>query len=138
MAADVGAAFEAFPPEHRETLFLIRDLVLATAAADARIGRIEESLKWREPAYRPASGVGTTVRLGISRKRPGACAMFVNCRTTLIATCRDLYPDAFAFEGSRALLVQAGAPLPVNAISHCTSLAFRYHAKIGAPRPQRP
>jgi len=68
----------------------------------------------------------------------GACAIFVNCRTKLIATCRDLYPDAFAFEGSRALLVQAGAPLPVNAISHCTSLAFRYHAKIGAPRAQRP
>jgi hypothetical protein len=133
IAPQVAAAFDAFAPVQRATLLALRDLVLETAAAHPGVGEIEESLKWGEPAYRPIRPrTGTTVRLGVSPKSPGACAIFVNCKTSLLATYRDLYPDAFTFEGDRALIVPAGEPLPADAIGHCVSLALTYHQKARA------
>ena len=129
----VTAAFEAFPPAQRATLLALRDIVLETAASHPAIGDLEESLKWGEPAYRPIRArTGTTVRLGVSPKSPGACAIFVNCKTSLLATYRDLYPEVFGFEGDRALLVLADGALPVEALSHCISLALTYHLKARA------
>jgi Domain of unknown function (DU1801) len=126
----VAVAFEAFAPAQRETLHALRNLILDTVSQNAQIGTLEESLKWGEPAYRPKGNrIGTTVRLGISPKAPQACAIFVNCKTSLMATFRDLYPDAFDFEGDRALILAAGSPIPVDAVSHCVSLALTYHAQ---------
>ena len=130
MIPEVAAAFDAFAPVQRATLLTLRDLVLATAAAHPAVGEIEESLKWGEPAYRPIRArTGTTVRLGVSPKSPGACAIFVNCKTTLLATYRDLYPGVFGFEGDRALILPASGMLPVEAVGHCVSLALTYHLK---------
>jgi hypothetical protein len=72
---------------------------------------------------------GTTVRLGVS---PGACAIFVNCNTSLLATYRDLNPDVFAFEGDCALVLPAGGALPVEAVRHCVRLARTYNRKARA------
>lgn len=69
---------------------------------------------------------------GVSPKSPAACAIFVNCKTRLLATYRDLYPDVFGFEGDRALIVPAGGTLPKEALSHCVSLALTYHLKARA------
>ncbi len=126
----VAATFAAFAPPQRQTLLSLRDIILDTAATNPMIGPLDESLKWGEPAYRPARNrVGTTVRLGVSPKSPQACAIFVHCKTTLLATFRDLYRDDFGFEGERALILPAGQPIPVEAVSHCVSLALTYHAK---------
>ena len=125
----VAAAFDALPAPQRERLLVVRDLVFETAAANPAIGALAESLKWGEPAYRPVRArTGTTVRLGISPGAPGACAVLVNCKTSLMATYRDLYPDQFGFEGERALVLDLGRPLPMEALSHCLSLALTYHA----------
>ena len=130
MAAPVAAAFDAFAPAQRETLLALPDLILATAAANPAIGEIEEMLKWGEPAYRPRRvRTGTTVRLGVSPRSPGACAILVNCKTSLLATYRDLYPETFGFEGDRALILPAGSALPKDAMGHCVSLALTYHLK---------
>jgi hypothetical protein len=130
VSPEVAAAFDAFAPAQRSTLLALRDVVLDTAAAHPGVGEIEESLKWGEPAYRPIRArTGTTVRLGVSPKSPDACAIFVNCKATLLATYRDLYPDSFAFEGDRALIVPAGGLLPVEAVGHCVTLALTYHLK---------
>jgi hypothetical protein len=129
----LAAAFEAFPAAPRARLLAVRDLVLETAAANPVIGPLVESLKWGEPAYRPAKvRVGTTVRLGISPRAPQACAVFVHCKTTLMASYRELYPDSFGFEGERALILDLNRPLPTEALRHCLSLALTYHARPAA------
>lgn len=133
MKPEVKAAYDAFAPAQRTTLLALRDLTLATAAMHPAIGPLDESLKWGEPAYRPARG-GTTVRLGVSPKSPAACAIFVNCKTSLLATYRDLYPQTFDFEGDRALILPAAAPIPADAVSHCVSLALTYHARAKVRR----
>lgn len=130
---EVAAAFAAFASPQRQTLLDLRRIILDTAATNPLIGPIDESLKWGEPAYRPVRNrVGTTLRLGVSPKSPQACAIFVHCKTSLMATFRDLYPDDFAFEGERALVLPAGSPIPVEAVSHCVSLTLTYHARIRA------
>ena len=129
----VAEAFAAFALTQRQTLLTLRTIILDTAATNPLIGPIDESLKWGEPAYRPVRNrIGTTVRLGVSPKSPQACAIFVHCKTSLVATFRDLYPEDFAFEGERALIVPAGAPIPVEAVGHCVSLALTYHARTKA------
>jgi hypothetical protein len=130
---EVATAFDAFAPGQRKTLLALRDIILETAAAHPAIGELDESLKWGEPAYRPKRALtGTTVRLGVAPKSPGACAIFVNCKTSLLATYRDLYPGVFGFEGDRALIVPAGDTLPAEAVSHRVSLALTYHMKVRA------
>lgn len=127
--AKVAAVFDRFAPAQREALLALRALVLA-AADNPAVGALEESLKWGEPAYRPIRPrTGTTVRLGVSPKSPGACAIFVNCKTTLLAAYRDLYPESFGFEGERALILDPAQPLPAQAVAHCVDLAFTYHAR---------
>ncbi len=124
----VAAAFNAFPAAQRDRLLQVRALVLETAARNPAIGSLVESLKWGEPAYRPAKArTGTTVRLGISPAAQ-ACAVFVHCKTTLMASYRDLYPESFGFEGERALILDLDRPLPAEALRHCLSLALTYHA----------
>ena len=126
----VAVAFDAFPAAQRERLLQIRALVLETATGNPAIGPLVESLKWGEPAYRPARArTGTTVRLGISPGAPQACAVFVHCKTSLMASYRDLYPQSFGFEGERALILDLDRPLPIEALRHCLSLALTYHAK---------
>ena len=126
----VAAAFDALPAPQRHRLLAVRELVFATAAATPAIGALTESLKWGEPAYRPVRArTGTTVRLGITPRAADACAVLVNCKTNLLATFRDLYPDSFGFEGERALILDPARPLPMDALSHCLSLALTYHAR---------
>ena len=126
----VAAAFDALPARQRHRLLAVRDLVFEIAAATPAIGPLAESLKWGEPAYRPVRPrTGTTVRLGITPGAADACAVLVNCKTSLLATFRDLYPDRFGFEGERALILDLARPLPVEALSHCLSLALTYHAR---------
>ena len=131
----VAAAFDALPAPQRARLLAVRELVFETAAAHPAIGVVVESLKWGEPAYRPARArVGTTVRLGISPGAPGACAVFVHCKTRLMASYRDLYPEVFDFEGERALILDLGAPLPAEALKRCLALALTYHARPAVAR----
>jgi len=126
----VAAAFGAFPVRQRDRLLAVRNLVFETAALTPAIGALVESLKWGEPAYRPSRArVGTTVRLGVPPSAPHACAVLVNCRTTLMATFRDLYPDRFRFEGERALILPMDRPLAAEALRHCLSLALTYHLR---------
>jgi len=53
----------------------------------------------------------------------------VPCQTTLIATYRSLYSDALAFEGKRAIVLDAAAPLPRDAVAECIALGLTYHRR---------
>jgi hypothetical protein len=113
MPADVAAAFSAFPAGVRARLLEVRDLIFETAAAIEGVGPLTETLKWGEPAYlTQATGSGSTIRLGRSRSSERPCAVLFNCRTTLVDDFRSQFPDVFAYEKNRAILLDARERLP--------------------------
>ena len=130
MPADVAAAFSAFPAGVRARLLELRDLFFETAAAIEGVGPLTETLKWGEPAHlTQATGSGSTIRLGWFRSSERACAVLFNCRTTLIDDFRSQFPDVFAYEKNRAILLEASKPLPEAPLSTCLGMALTYHRR---------
>jgi hypothetical protein len=128
MPANVAATFAAFPERVRARLLEVRDLIFEAAAAIEGVGPLRETLKWGEPAYlTETTGSGSTIRLGQSRSSERECAVLFNCRTTLVDDFRERFPDIFAFEKNRALLLDAGKPLPKAPLSTCLGMALTYH-----------
>jgi hypothetical protein len=72
-----------------------------------------ETLKWGEPAYLPKKArVGTTVRINAVKGSADRYGAYFHCQTTLLESFRHLYPDAFTYEGSRAILFRLGEAYP--------------------------
>ncbi|MGZ5994040.1 MAG: DUF1801 domain-containing protein [Caulobacteraceae bacterium] len=129
----VRAAFDACEPKVRDALLDLRGLILETAAATPGVGPLTEALRWKQPSYlTEASGSGTTVRIDAVKGAAGRYALYVNCKTTLLESYRHLYPDAFRFEGRRALVLDAAEPPPREALAHCIALALTYHHRKAA------
>jgi hypothetical protein len=117
-----------YPPKIRRKLFVVRELIFKTAAGIPGVGRLEESLKWGEPAYLTTdSGSGSTVRLGWVRSKPTLFAVYFNCNTTLVDTFRTLYPTGLRFEGNRAIVFAEDDELPFADLSACIAASLTYH-----------
>ena len=58
---------------------------------------------------------------------PPSC--FFNCKTSLVTEFRDAFPDAFGFEGNRALLLDADRPVARAALAQCIAAALTYHRR---------
>lgn len=130
MPTDVAATFSAFPEHVRARLLEARDLILETAADIEGVGPLTETLKWGEPAYlTEATRSGSTIRLGWSRSSERECAVLFNCRTTLVDDFRERFPDVFAYEKNRAILLDAREPLPRAPLSSCLGMALTYHLR---------
>ena len=128
--ATVAAQIDAYPAGLRADLLRLRELIFETAEGCEEVGALSETLKWGQPAYRPEKPrVGTTIRLGMAKNRPGDVALLFHCQTTLVADFRELYRDQFGFEGNRALVLAQGKKLPRDALRHCIALALTYHAR---------
>ena len=118
-----------WPPHAQVHFNAVRRLVLH-AAREADVGPLTESLKWRQPAWRPERpNQGSTLRLNWSPASPAALTLFVDCKTTICATMREIYPTTFRYEGTRALHLSADEPYPDQAIDHLARLTFTYHRK---------
>lgn len=129
-ASDVGKAFDALPAGARESLLALRATIFDVAAANPAVGRIEETLKWGQPAYLTAeTGSGSTIRLGVPRSAAHDYALFVNCNTDLTRQFAEIYPDVFTYEGTRALLFKSGETRDAEALKHCIGLALTYHVR---------
>lgn len=130
LPAEIAAAWARHPAAVQVRLLELRGLVFAVAAETEGVGRLDEALKWGEPAYlTAASGSGTTIRLGASKTAPGAAAVLVNCRTSLVDGYREQFGDVFDFEGTRALIVRADGPLPEVPLRICLRAALLYHRR---------
>lgn len=106
----------------------LRKIIFATATGIEAVGPVTETLKWGEPAYLTLqSKSGSTIRLGWKASQPQRYAMYFNCKTTLVDTFRTLFPNDFEFEGNRALMFNADAVLPGDAIKFCVAAALTYH-----------
>jgi hypothetical protein len=128
LSRDVSRAFEAFPMPVRRRLLEVRKLIFTTAAACDGVGPLLETLKWGEPAYlTQQTGSGSTIRLGQVKDGEQRCAVLFNCRTTLIETFRERFPDEFEYRANRALVLKLTGVLPAAPLSICLSLALTYH-----------
>jgi hypothetical protein len=124
----VSRAFDAFPAPIRRRLLDVRKLIFAAAKTDDAVGRLTETLKWGEPAYlTEQSGSGSTIRLGRVKGSDDHAAVLFNCKTTLIESFRERFPDAFEYRQNRALLLKVTGALPKQPLVVCLSLALTYH-----------
>jgi len=126
---EVQARFEAYPADVRRRMLALRELVLKTAAQTPRVGDIEETLKWGEPAYVTVNKAGSTVRIDWKPKTPAQYAVYFNCQTTLVESFRQMFPNDFRFEGNRALVLELEQKVPVDALGFCIAAALTYHLK---------
>ncbi len=130
MPAEVAAVFSTFPARVRRRLLEVRNLIFETAARFEGVGLLTETLKWGQPAYlTEATGSGSTIRLGWFRSSKRECAVLFACRTTLVDDFRSQFPDVFAYEKSRAILLDASKRLPETALSTCLGMALTYHRR---------
>ena len=108
----------------------MRDLIFKTAAEIEGVGPLKETLKWSEPAYlTEATGSGSTIRLGWFRSSERESAVLFNCRTTLVDNFRVQFPNAFAYEKNRAILLDVRERLPKAPLSVCLGMALTYHRR---------
>ncbi len=135
--ADVASRFDAYPPQVRQRLLTLRELVYRTADTTQGVGEIEETLKWGEPAYLTRNRSGSTVRIDWKQKDPGHCAVYFNCQTGLVDMFRTLFPSDFRFEGNRALLIPLASKIPEDALRFCIAASLTYHLKMRQKKQQR-
>ncbi len=121
--------FNLYPEPIRQKLLFLRQLVFETASdmpeytPDSQ--SLEETFKWNEPAYQTHNG--STVRIAWKKSAPHQYAMYFHCKTRLVDTFRELYPDTFRFEGNRAIVFYENDEIPISELKHCISLSLSYH-----------
>ena len=102
-SAKIEDAFDLGDTEARQGLLALRDLIFDTATDLPEAGRIEEALRWGQPAYlTPETKSGSTIRLGVPK---GArFGLFVHCQSRLIPEYLTTFPAWDRVEGTRAIL----------------------------------
>lgn len=125
---EVTAVLQGYPPVHRRKLLQIRKLIFETARKTEGVGKLEETLKWGEPAYLTSeTGSGTTIRMAWKKSAPEQCAVHFHCQTSLVSTFREMFGDCFRFEGNRSIVFLRDDVVPKEQLSSCIALALTYH-----------
>lgn len=128
-SSDVEAVFAAYPADLRASVMALRGLIFEVAGATDGVGRIEETLKWGQPSYlTPETKSGTTIRIDKDNTHGGDYALYVNCKSSLVADWRERYP-ALNFGGDRSVHFSAGDALPEEEMRHCIAMALSYHKR---------
>lgn len=126
----VAAVLAQHAKATRSRLLQVRDLIYLVAAETEGVGPLTETLKWGEPAYlTETSKSGTTIRLGVAKSAPGRCAVFFNCKTTLVEAFRVHFGNSLVFEGNRTLLIPTKGDLPIEPLALCLRAALTYHRR---------
>ncbi|WP_129669465.1 DUF1801 domain-containing protein [Phytoactinopolyspora endophytica] len=129
LSPEMAAAYEQITPPVRDILLSVRDLIFTTATELPATGGVHEYLAWGQPAYRPLHDrVGTAIRLG--ECGPGAPALLVHCRTSLIQEFRSVVAH-MEFSGRRAVLLDPAGALPLAELRIMIEIAFSYHDRRG-------
>ncbi len=116
--------FDSYPSQVREKMLELRQ-ILFDVAKEKGIDSFVETLKWGEPAY--LCRTGSTIRIDWKSKTPDRLFIYLNCKTTLVETFKEVFPCEFEYYGNRAL----GLPLdlvrfPLE-LESCFVMAMRYH-----------
>ena len=127
MSEEVAAYIVGCPAEAQSKLLALRELIIARAAADTRVGMLQEALRWGEPAYLTTqSKSGTTIRLGYKAATPEVCYVFVNCKTNLLERYRGKHSRVLAFEGNRAVVIPLASELSQESLADFIDMALTY------------
>ena len=125
---DVAAKFASFPGAARQGLLTLRRLIYRTAETTPRVGPLEETLKWDQPAYlTPQTKSGSTIRLGLPKG--GGFAIYTHCQTSILADFQNQFPDDFVYEGNRGIHFRDGEALPLDKLRLLVRHALTYHIK---------
>lgn len=125
-----ASSLAPFTPQVRAKLTEIRKLILSLAGQLEGVGLVLEALRWGQFSFLTLeTGSGSTIRIDAVRGNPKNYAIYFNCNTTLVEDFKQLYPKHFKFEGNRAIIFDVAAPLPVDELRHCISLALTYHQR---------
>ena len=107
-------------------LLQLRSVIFEVAAETQGVGRIEETLKWGQPAYlTPETKSGSTIRLGVPKS--GGIAIFAHCQTSIIPDFDALFPGDFTMDGNRAVRLPANGDLPLDALRMLIRNGLTYH-----------
>ena len=124
-APDVADKLQSYPDVLREYILALRELIFEVAASDQRIGEIEESLKWGQPAYRPKQArTGTTLRL--DARGEDTVALFYHCQSSLGEQIDALYGDRLVMD-HRFISISVKKPIETEILRHCIQMALTYH-----------
>jgi len=126
----VARVFDELPNEVRQSFQSVRELILAAAREEGAV-KLDECLKWGQPSYLVEGG--SAVRLGWHKDLPEQFSLLFHCRSRLVDTFREIYPDVFCFEGNRAITFKLSDTLPKAEIKHCIAMAFSYHRRKNLP-----
>ncbi|TDO95347.1 DUF1801 domain-containing protein [Marinomonas balearica] len=125
MEPRIAKIFDAYPEKATFVLMQCRQAVF-DIAQEYELGAVEETLKWGEPSYFVKGG--SAVRMNWKPNQPDCCFVFFHCQTKLVSTFREVYGDLFEYQGKRAIALRLDAPIPLDQLKHCLSLAMRYHS----------
>lgn len=123
---EVKRVFDGFDDTARPGLLALRTLILDTAASDTRIGKVEEALRWGQPAYlTPETKSGSTLRIATHKSAP--FALFVHCQTTLMSDYTAAFPGRDRIDGKRAVLFDDETQIDPMRHGWLISRALTYH-----------
>lgn len=122
---DVESVLKEYPKHVQKKLKALRQLILKTAEETEGISEIEETLKWGEPSYLVNNG--STVRFDWKEKKPNQYAIYFKCTSKLVETFKEIYPDEFNYETTRAMVFQMDDAVPELALKECIRMALCYH-----------
>ncbi len=135
MPVAVASVFRSYPPKLKSKLTSLRRLILKTAAKIDGVGALDETLKWGQPSYlTPETNSGSTIRIGRLKASEDKYALYFHCQTDLVSTFRELYPKKFAYDGNRAIVLDAKMKPDEKALAHCIALALTYRARKAKTR----
>ncbi|NRA42454.1 MAG: DUF1801 domain-containing protein [Pseudomonadales bacterium] len=124
MDKEIQNKFASYPYDAREKLEDIRKLIF-NIAAEENLGDITEQLKWGEPSY--SSKIGSPIRIDWKPKHPDKVSVFVNYKTLLIETYKEIYGSSLQYVGNREIAIPLSKPIPLAELKGCISMALQYH-----------
>jgi Domain of unknown function (DU1801) len=124
----VARVFNRYPKRMKQKLMKLRELIFDVAAKTKDVGKLEETLKWGEPAYLTSeSKSGSLIHIDVQKSDPSRYAMYFHCQTSLVDSFRTLFPDSFRYEKNRVIVFEESERVPVNELRTCISMALTYH-----------
>lgn len=126
----VRSAYASYDGQVLAGLLRLRELVFDVAREIPEVGPIREELKWAQPSFLTRPRIGSTIRIdAVNANRPGSFAMYFICSTNLVDRFREMFGDAFRYEGNRALIFEDLETLPETELRECIAMALTYHLR---------
>lgn len=122
--SDIDQRIANYPNDAVNALNQLRALVHAVAE-EQKISDVAECLKWGEPSFTCASG--STLRMDWKEKQPDVVSIFVNCKSQLAATTKELYGDHLDVIGNREIQLPLNKTWPQESVKHLIQMALTYH-----------